>query len=214
MNRISTGASSSLLLQLAHELVVDMQPPGGVHQEHVFAGVDGFAARRAGQFGRIFLFRRALIDRQPDLPPDHAQLLASGRTVDVHGNHQRAVAIAGKPARQLAGGGGLAGTLQAHQEDDAGRLVGEAQLGLVAAQGLDQFLADDLDDLLGGRQRGQHLLPEGLLLNVLDELLDHPEVNVGLQQGHPDLAQGALHVVDGELAFAAQVLEDALELFG
>ena len=32
--------------------------------------------------------------------------------------------------------------------DDAGRLVGKPQLGLMRAQHLDQFVADDLDDLL------------------------------------------------------------------
>ena len=41
------------LLQLGHEIVVDMQAAGGIHQQHVAPGVDGFlAARRARQIER------------------------------------------------------------------------------------------------------------------------------------------------------------------
>ena len=124
----------------------------------------------------------------------------------------RRVAVLREPARQLAGGGGLAGALQADDHDDAGRLVGEAQLGLVAAEHLDQFVADDLDDLLGGRERGEHFLAHGLFLDGFDELLDDPEMDVGFEQRHADLAQGGLHVLGREFALAAQVLEDPLQL--
>ncbi len=74
----------------------------------------------------------------------------------------RAMAVLRKPARQFAGGGGLARALQADDQEDAGRLVGEAQLGFVAAQDLDQLFVDDLDDLLRRRKRGEHFLAHGL----------------------------------------------------
>ena len=70
-----------------------------------------------------------------------------------------------------------------------GRFVGEPQLGLVAAQDLDHLIADDLDDLLGGREGGQHFLTHGLFLDGFDELLDDPEIDVGLEQRHADLPQ-------------------------
>ena len=122
----------------------------------------------------------------------------------------RTVAVFRKPAGQLAGGGGFTGALQADDQDDAGRLVGEAQLGFVAAENLDQLIADDLDDLLGGRKRHEHFLAHGLLLDVFDELLDDAEVDVGFEQRDADLAQGGFHVLGRELAFAAQVFEDPL----
>ena len=81
----------------------------------------------------------------------------------------------------------------------------------MAAEDLDEFLVDDLDDLLGGRKRGQDFLAHGLRFDVLDELLDHPEIDVGFEQRHADFAQGALHVFGRELAFAAQVLENPLQ---
>ena len=104
--------------------------------------------------------------------------------------------------------------MQADDQQHAGRLIGEAQLGFVAAQNFDQLIADDFDDLLGRGQGHQHFLAHGLHLDVFDELLDHAEVDVGLQQGHADLAQGGFHVLGRELAFAAQVLENPLQFVG
>ena len=53
------------LLQLRHQLVVDVQAAGGIHQQHVAAGLHGFALRaeRARSSG-CCLVRRALVDRQ------------------------------------------------------------------------------------------------------------------------------------------------------
>ena len=77
-----------------------------------------------------------------DVARDDAQLLARGGAVDIDRNHHGAVAVLRQPARQFAGGSGLAGTLQADDQEDAGRLVGEAQLGFVAAEDLDQLFAE------------------------------------------------------------------------
>ena len=71
----------------------------------------------------------------------------------------------------------------------------------------------NLDDLLAGRKRGQHLLADGLVLDVVDELLDNFEVDVGLKQRQADLAQRLLHVFFVEGGLAAQGLERALKLF-
>ena len=80
-----------------------------------------------------------------------------------------------------------------------------------AAQHLDHFVADDLDDLLGGRKRGEHFLAHGLFLDGFDELLDDAEMHVGFEQRHADLAQRGFHIFGREFSFSAQVLEDALE---
>ena len=80
------------------------------------------------------------------------------------------------------------------------------------AQHLDHLVVDDLDDLLGGRKRGEHFLAHGLFLDRFDELLDDAEMDVGLKQRHADLAQRGFHVGLAEFSFSAQVLKDALEL--
>ena len=84
----------------------------------------------------------------------------------------------------------------------------------MAAQRLDQLVADDLDHLLGGRKRGQHFFALGLFLDGLDELLDDAEMDVGLEQRHANLAQRGIHIFGRQFAFAAQVFEDPLQLVG
>ena len=83
----------------------------------------------------------------------------------------------------------------------------------MAAQDLDQFFVNDLDHLLGWRKRVQHLFADGLLLDVLDELFDNFEIDVGLEQRHADFAQGAASMFSADsFPFAAQVLENPLQL--
>ena len=117
-----------------------------------------------------------------------------------------------QPVREFARSRGLTGTLQARHEDDGGRLRGELQLGGVFAEDGDELAVNDLDDLLGGRERGHDFLAEGLLANVLDELLDDVEVDVGFEQRHADFFERVADVFFGEGALAAEVLEGALEL--
>src|SRR5262245_38593492 len=83
----------------------------------------------------------------------------------------------------------------------------------MAAEDLDQLLVYDLDDLLGWRERRQHFFAHRLQFDVLDELFDNAEVDVGLEQRQTDFTQGALHVLGAELALAAKILEYALKLF-
>ena len=75
----------------------------------------------------------------------------------------------------------------------------------------DQLVLDDLENLLSRRERRQHFLPEGLLPDSLDKLLDDPEIDVRLQQRRTDLAQAILDVLLGQLPLPAQVLERALQ---
>ena len=77
-----------------------------------------------------------------------------------------------------------------------------------------ELVADDFDDLLGGVEGGGDLGAEGLGADVLDDFAGDVEVDVGLEEGDADLAEGVVDVFVGEGALAAQVFEAALELFG
>ena len=79
---------------------------------------------------------------------------------------------------------------------------------------VDELVADDFDDLLGGVEGGGDLGAEGLGADVLDDFAGDVEVDVGLEEGDADLAEGVVDVFVGEGALAAQVFEAALELFG
>ena len=74
----------------------------------------------------------------------------------------------------------------------------------LAAEGGDELLVDDLDDLLGRVERLGELGAEALLADARDEAADDREVDVGLEQGEADLAQ---HLVDVGLAEAALAAE-------
>ena len=108
-----------------------------------------------------------------------------------------------QPVCEFARGGGLARALQPRHEHDRGRLRGELELGRVLAQHRDHFVAHNLDDLLARGKRRQHFLPHGLCLDLVNEQLDHLEVNVGFQQRQPDLAQRLLDVFRGKRGLAA-----------
>jgi hypothetical protein len=64
--------------------------------------------------------------------------------------------------------------------------------------------------LLGRGQTLQHLGAQSPGLDLVDELLDHLVVDVGLEQGQSDLAGGSLHVFLSELALPAKTIESGL----
>ena len=101
----------------------------------------------------------------------------------------------------------LPAPFEAHQHDHGGGLGREIELCGLTAHEICEFLVDDLDDHLGGGEALQHVGAHRALGHGGDELLDDLEVDVGLQQGNPDLAHGLLDVGLGEAAFAAQLLE-------
>ena len=116
-----------------------------------------------------------------------------------------------QPVRQLARGRRLAGTLQPRHQHHRWRLRRKLQLGGVFAQDVDQFVAHDLDDLFGGRQRRHHFLANRLLADVVDQLFDHFEIDVGFQQRHADFFQRFADVLFRQCALSAQVLKGALQ---
>ena len=72
---------------------------------------------------------------------------------------------------------------------------------------LDELVVDDLDDLLAGREAFEDLGAERLLADMRDEVLDDLEVDVGLEQGEPDLAHRGVKIGLADAAAAGQVAE-------
>ena len=63
---------------------------------------------------------------------------------------------------------------------------------------------DDFYDLLSRCEAFQHLGALGPRFNAGDEVTGHAEIDVGLQQRAPDLAQGLVDVLVGQPTFAGQ----------
>ena len=81
-------------------------------------------------------------------------------------DEQWRVALILQPLGELAGEGRLTGTLQTGEHDDRRRGLGEAQPARLAAEDADEFLVDDLDDLLRGVERAGHLGALGAFLDL------------------------------------------------
>ena len=112
-----------------------------------------------------------------------------------------------EPLGELAGEGGLAGALEAGEHDDGGAGLGQADAAGFAAEDLNEFLVDDLHDLLAGVQRPGDLGAEGALADLAGEFADHGHGNVGVQQGPADLADCGVNICLGEAALATEILE-------
>src|SRR4029453_2684187 len=94
------------------------------------------------------------------------------------------------------------------QHDHGGRLLGELQAPAVAAEDVDQFLVDDLDDLLCRVQRLGDLGAACPLLETEDERLYHGQRDIRFEQGETELACSGVDVGVGQLALAAELGED------
>jgi hypothetical protein len=181
--------------QLAHELVVDVQPARRVHDDHVVADRFRFRQRALRARHRI-QFAGRVVHPHAGLCRHDCQLLDGRRTPHVRGHHNRVASLLLQPLRQLAGGRGLARPLLAEHQDHArpGRRLLEPAFGV--AEQRQQFIPDDLDDLLARGQALENRLIHRPIAHAIDERLDDLEVDVRFEQRQPDLPEG---VLDGRL---------------
>ncbi len=202
-------------MDLAHQRHVDRQAAGGVEDHHVVDLAPAHIHRAVGDLQR----RLAEDDGQAADAGTLSELLElelGGGALGVEAGEKHPLAVAFRQAqRDLAGGGGLARALQAdHQDGDRRRGVEVEGHGTLAAQGLNQHVVDDLDDLLARGDGGEHFLADGAVADLGDEILDHVERHVGIEQREADLAQGLHDIGLVQRAALAELVEDARELAG
>ena len=199
---------------LSHHVSVDMQPPGGIDDEHV----DEFESRvRQGRLGDFcgILIGAAREKTCSDLLRQGLQLIDRRRAVDVATDQQRFLALTLlEMSRELGGRRGLARPLQTGKQDDNWGTVIELQLGRVFAQYTDQFLIDDLDQNLARGQAGRDFASHRPLANLIDEPLDDRKGNIGIEQGRAHLTQRLLDVFLGKARLAPQLHQGSVEAFG
>ena len=178
---------------LVHHLGIDVQPAGGVEDDDI----------------RV---PPALLQRPLD--NGHRIRLAHlgvGRALQVGRHEQRPLALATKQGGELGGGRGLAGALEAGEHDDRWGLRGGGKPDGLAAEHPDELLVDDLDHLLAGGERLEHLLAKGLGFHVLKEGAHRREGHVRLEEGHPDLPQRLVDLLLGQPPARAELAEDVVE---
>jgi hypothetical protein len=178
------------------------QPSTAATSVRVGADVDGVGAVLA-------------VDLDADLLADHLELMHRGGAVDVGGDHHDLKASFLELARELAAGGGLTGALQADHHDAGGALAGAGERGVDGAHQRDQLVVADLDEVVlrldphaplfvAGDELD--LLAERLLLDGLEEVLDHAELDVRLEQAEPHVLEGGVDHVLGELCLTRKPL--------
>ena len=121
------------------------------------------------------------------------------------------MAVTPEADRQLGGGGRLARSLQTDEQHHGGRRRAEIKRVPLPAQDLDQLVVDELHDLGAGIHAVQDGGSDRSLADPGNEQLDHTKVDVGLEQGHPDVAQRGIEVCLGEAGLAPQARGDVLE---
>jgi hypothetical protein len=85
---------------------------------------------------------------------------------------------------------------------------------LTPAHQFDETVVNDFDHLLPGGDAIEHLLPDGALPDILDQIPNNPEIHIGLEQGHADLLQRGLNVLLIQTPLPFQFSEDAVQFFG
>ncbi len=77
------------------------------------------------------------------------------------------------------------------------------------AEHRDEFVVDDLDDHLAGRDRAQHFGADGLGFDFFGEVLDDIERDVGFEQSAANFAHRLADIAFRQRAAPRQLVEDA-----
>ncbi len=135
-----------------------------------------------------------------DLRGQSLQLQDRRRPVHVGADHQHFfVLLLDQPAREFAGGRGLAGALQAGEHDDDGPLRPQIEAGTRLAHEPRQFLVHDFDEGLPGRQALGDLDADRARLDRVGEALDHGQRHVGVEQREANFAHRVGDIVVGRV---------------
>jgi hypothetical protein len=205
------GAGSLLDLgELVHQLLVDVQAPGGIDDERVGTIASSLVERPLGDVDGVAL-RALLVDRRSGPLAHRHQLLDRRRPLGVTGSQCHALAVLRQELGELGAGRGLPGALQARDQDHARAGWREGQIAAGATHERGQLLVDDLHHLLARIEGVEDTGAQTALLDLRRERLDDLEVDVGLQQSEADLPHRRVDVGLGQLAARPDVGQGRLE---
>ena len=112
---------------------------------------------------------------------------------------------------ELGAVGRLPRALDPRHHDHHGVRAGKLERAMLAAQGRRQLVANDLDYLLSRSEAPHYLIGERPPADSTEEVVDHLERHVGLQQCRADLIEGRVHLLGMELASRTKLPEDRVE---
>src|SRR5258708_23774920 len=89
--------------------------------------------------------------------------------------------------------------------------LAEIQRRSVAAEQDRQFVVENLNDLLAGRDAAEHCLTERFLFDAGYEFFGDFKIDIGLEQREPDLAQRGIDILLADFSVTAEILENLLQ---
>ena len=202
-------------LHFLHQLLVDVQPPGRIDDQRVVDAAARLLPAAARAIAGGLLPRRARKEIGADALGDALQLQDRRRAAHIGADQQHPAALTLlEPARELAGGGGLARALQPGEQHHLRRLNVERKAGLRLTQQCDQLAMQDADQAWPGVRLVATSAPSARSLTPIDEALDDRQGDVGLEQRDAHFAQRLGDILFGHAAAAAHELHRAAEALG
>src|SRR5713101_743802 len=199
------------IAEFVHQVVVNVQAAGGVHDNDITGGKFRFLDGAANNF-QWLVGSGARPETYADGFCNLRELFPRGGTVDVCGNDDRTVAMLRQPSCKFASGGRFAGALQADNHPHGWWARGKERLGVFAEQ-RSELIANQLDDLLVGRELQHDFAAERFAANAGEKFVDDRESDVAFEHGFADFGECGIEVLFGEFALATEILEGALQLF-
>src|SRR5579862_1182529 len=197
--------------QFVHELFVDLKAAGGIDQYSVMPTSFGAGHRARGDLDWILLLV-TVEHRDLRLRAEHAKLLHRGWAINVGRRQNRMMfTLRFEPSPEFGDTSRFARSLQAHHHDFDRRLDLQIELARRAAHRILQLGRDELYQVLFGRERSENFGAESLVLDVLDEIADDLDIDVGLEQRETDFAERIFDIALGDPALALEFFENSFE---
>ena len=196
--------------QFVQQFLIRLQPAGHVEEQVRDPAPPRLVQRAAGEFRHV-LAARPRQKRDADPRRQHLQLLGRRRAVGIARDEPRPPPLLGQASPQLRRRRRLPRPLQADEHDHRGRDRRLRFLGRRLPQQGDEFVVDDLHDLIARPNRLHHILAERALLHLREEAAHDPEVDVRLEQGAPHFAQPFVQHLFRDDAALAQLFQRTVE---
>jgi len=115
---------------------------------------------------------------------------------------------------ELAAGGRFARALKAAHHEDGGAGLDVIDGGIDGAEEVKEFVVTNFDHQFAGLEAFDDLLADGFLDDMVGEIVDDFEIDVGFEKGGADIAHGFADVFLADAAAAGEGTEDAGEFVG
>ena len=200
------------LCSFAHHLLIERGAPCRIEDQHVMAAnLSRLHRAPCNVSGNLPLNDRKCFDIIAELSGQYRKLLHRSRTTHIEAGQQNfLLMLLGKKLGELARRCCFTRALQTRHHHNRWRAINaQVRINRLAAQHLDQTIMDDLDHLLAGFDRTDHILADGFFFDRPNKFFDHRKRHIGLKQRHTYFAQGRRHVLFRERPASGQPVKYA-----